>query len=669
VRLLITGITGFVGSHLAEYALGRGAHVFGSSRWRSKTENIDHLRSRITLIECDLRDLSSVHGLVEAASPSHVIHLAAQSFVGASWQTPAETLSTNIIAQVNLLEAIRGLRIQPRFLAVGSSEEYGMVYEDELPIRETNPLRPLSPYAVSKVAQDLMGYQYFKSYGLPIVRARAFNHSVGRYTPVLLRDDRTGLLDIRYISEIRRYKTTGYLGGHLLDDGTVVWDMRHHPVSVWADGKWSKVNHLSCHPLRPGDCVLRLVSSGGIVEVTGDHSVMAPRPDRHVPVSARDLSVGDRVALVGLPESAGMWVHEDVAWLLGFFVAEGCITGGKVRIDNKDRKPLERCTEVLLRHFGVDSYFVEGEGEVWRLTVRRPEAFAHWLHPQVYAADGNKRVPRSILNAQGDAKLAFLRGYNEGDGLRAGHGSYEFKSFKTKSPILTLGLCYLIANTTGQRICLNTEVRATGTYYLINLNSPNGGHERWGRHLEVPEDTIKKVEAVSYDGEVWDFETQDHVFHAGLGKNLVHNTGPRRGDVFFESNLAKQVAEIEAAICEPAVHVGDLKPRRDYSDVRDIVRGYWLLLERGEPGEVYNLCSGRSWAIQEVLDFLLGQSRLKGIKVKADPTRLRPSDVMVLEGDPSKIEKATGWKVEIPFERTLTELLDYWRERVRRAPR
>jgi len=177
------------------------------------------------------------------------------------------------------------------------------------------------------------------------------------------------------------------------------------------------------------------------------------------------------------------------------------------------------------------------------------------------------------------------------------------------------------------------------------------------------------VEAVSYDGEVWDFETQDHVFHAGLGKNLVHNTGPRRGDVFFESNLAKQVAEIEAAICEPAVHVGDLKPRRDYSDVRDIVRGYWLLLERGEPGEVYNLCSGRSWAIQEVLDFLLGQSRLKGIKVKADPTRLRPSDVMVLEGDPSKIEKATGWKVEIPFERTLTELLDYWRERVRRAPR
>jgi len=322
VRVLITGITGFVGSHMAEYALAQGAEVFGSFRWRSQTGNIEHLRSRITLVESDLRDMFSVRAMLESADPSHVIHLAAQSFVGTSWQAPAETLSTNIIAQVNLLEALRGLRSAARFIAVGSSEEYGMVYEDEVPIRETNPLRPLSPYAVSKVTQDLMGYQYFKSYGLPIIRTRAFNH-----------------------------------------------------------------------------------------------------------------------------------------------------------------------------------------------------------------------------------------------------------------------------------------------------------------------------------------------------------TGPRRGDVFVESNFARQVAMIEAGLAEPVIRVGDLKPRRDYSDVRDIVRGYWLLLERGEPGEVYNLCSGRSWAIQQVLDFLLAQSTVKDIAVKEDPARLRPSDVMVLEGDPSKVERAIGWRVEIPLERTLAELLDYWRERVRRTHR
>jgi GDP-4-dehydro-6-deoxy-D-mannose reductase len=316
MRLLITGITGFVGSHMAEYALAQGAEVIGSARWRSRTENIEHLRGKIQLVECDLRDTSSVRRLLAVSRATHIIHLAAQSFVGASWHTPLETLSTNTTGQLNLLEGIRELPTAPRFLVIGTSEEYGLVYPDEIPIAETNQLRPLSPYAVSKVAQDLMGFQYFKSYGLPIIRSRAFNHE-----------------------------------------------------------------------------------------------------------------------------------------------------------------------------------------------------------------------------------------------------------------------------------------------------------------------------------------------------------GPRRGDVFVTSNFAKQIVEIEAGLRKPVMFVGDLKPRRDYSDVRDIVRGYWILLDRGEPGEVYNLCSGRSWTIQQVLDFYLREARVKDIRVETDPARMRPSDVMILEGDPSKIAQL-GWKVEIPFEQTLTDLLGYWRQNI-----
>jgi GDP-4-dehydro-6-deoxy-D-mannose reductase len=315
---LITGVTGFVGSHFAEYALAQGAEVWGSCRWRSKTENIDHMRDQLHLVECDLRDLSSVQHLVEQAAPDYIVHLAAQSFVASSWHTPAETLYTNSVSQVNLLEAIRPRKADaPRFLAIGSSEEYGQVFDDELPIKETNPLRPLSPYAVSKVTQDLMGFQYFQSYRLPIIRTRAFNHE-----------------------------------------------------------------------------------------------------------------------------------------------------------------------------------------------------------------------------------------------------------------------------------------------------------------------------------------------------------GPRRGDVFVTSNFARQVAEIEAGKRAPVIHVGNLKARRDYTDVRDIVRGYWRLLEAGDAGDVYNLCSGRAWAIQEVLDFMLANSRVPGITTKEDPARLRPSDVPVLLGDASKIEKAVGWKPQIPFERTLEDTLDYWRQRI-----
>jgi len=318
VRILITGITGFVGSHLAEYALRQGAEVFGAIRWRSKTENIDHLRAQVTLIESDLRDLSSVRGLLEATDPDFVAHLAAQSFVASSWHAPAETLYTNTVCQLNLLEAIKGREKKPKFLAVGSSEEYGMVYERELPLTEHSPLRPLSPYAVSKVTQDLMGYQYFMSYALPIIRTRAFNHE-----------------------------------------------------------------------------------------------------------------------------------------------------------------------------------------------------------------------------------------------------------------------------------------------------------------------------------------------------------GPRRGQVFVTSNFAKQIAEIEAGLREPVVYVGNLDARRDYSDVRDIVRGYWLLLERGTPGEVYNLCSGRSWAIRDVLEFLLKHATVQAISVKEDPTRLRPSDVPLLQGDASKIRKELGWQPEIPFEQTLLDTLEYWRRQIK----
>ena len=114
MRVLITGITGFVGSHMAEYALAQGAEVFGSmSLAEQDREHRAPARRAITLIESDLRDLSSVRALVEAVEPDYVVHLAAQSFVGASWQTPAETLTTNIISQVNLLEAIRRLEALP----------------------------------------------------------------------------------------------------------------------------------------------------------------------------------------------------------------------------------------------------------------------------------------------------------------------------------------------------------------------------------------------------------------------------------------------------------------------------------------------------------------------------------------------------------------------------
>ena len=318
MNVLITGITGFAGSHLAEYILAEhpGARVHGIVRWRSRMDNIAHLAGKIELHEADLKDMVSLKKALAASRPDKIFHLAAQSFVPTSWRLPAETFQINAVGQINLFEAILDLKLDPRIQIAGSSEEYGMVYADEVPMKETNPLRPLSPYAVSKVAQDLLGYQYFKSYGLRAIRTRGFNH-----------------------------------------------------------------------------------------------------------------------------------------------------------------------------------------------------------------------------------------------------------------------------------------------------------------------------------------------------------TGPRRGDVFVTSNFAKQIAQIEKGLREPVIHVGNLDAKRDFTDVRDMVRAYWLAPEKGEDGEVYNVGTGGTISMHQLLDMLLALTKVE-VRVQVDPERLRPSDVQILQADPTKFRKQTGWEPIIPFEKTLRDLLDYWRERV-----
>jgi GDP-4-dehydro-6-deoxy-D-mannose reductase len=199
------------GSHLADYLLERGdVEIFGSMRWRSRLDNLDgiaaagrlntmdglnivdaaalerHLRpGAVNLVECDLCDPTSTTQMIAAIRPEWVFHLAAQSFVPTSFHAPAHTIQTNVIGQLNLFEAIRHAGIRPRIHVAGSSEQYGLVSEDETPVRESNPFRPLSPYAVSKVAQEMMSYQYHKSYGFHTIVTRGFNHTGPRRGQVL----------------------------------------------------------------------------------------------------------------------------------------------------------------------------------------------------------------------------------------------------------------------------------------------------------------------------------------------------------------------------------------------------------------------------------------------------------------------------------------------------
>ena len=179
MKILITGITGMVGSHLADYILeNHPSHeVHGLVRWRSPFNNVEHILSKINLHYGDLRDLSSLVATLRAAKPDWIFHLAAQSYVPYSFIAPAETLETNVIGSANLLEAMRITGTDAKVHICSSSEVYGQVAENEIPIKETNPFRPASPYAVSKVGEDMIALQYFMSYGTKTVRTRMFTHT------------------------------------------------------------------------------------------------------------------------------------------------------------------------------------------------------------------------------------------------------------------------------------------------------------------------------------------------------------------------------------------------------------------------------------------------------------------------------------------------------------
>jgi len=189
LRALITGVTGFAGSHLAEYLVAHTDFEVWGTDISSNDRNIAEIRQDIHFVEGDISEPEVVSTILTQAQPDYVFHLAAQAFVPLSWRDPWQTIANNIRAQLNILQTLANSGVKPRVLTVGSADEYGMITPDELPITEATPLRPYSPYAVSKIAQDMLGYQYYVSHDLPVVRVRPFNHIGPRQSPAFVTSD------------------------------------------------------------------------------------------------------------------------------------------------------------------------------------------------------------------------------------------------------------------------------------------------------------------------------------------------------------------------------------------------------------------------------------------------------------------------------------------------
>jgi len=290
MRILITGITGFAGSHLAKYILKEfpKEHViYGTKRHRSKMDNITPGLIKLVkwVHDVDYTDAGAVDTLIQQALPDRVFHLSAESFVPTSWVSPAHVINNNVQSQVNLFNSVLKYVPESKIQIACSSEEYGLVHPDECPIKETNPLRPLSPYAISKVAQDFMGYQYFKTHKLHVVRTRAFNHTgpgrghvfvcstfakqiaeieAGMQKPVLHVGNLDAVRDFTDVRDmVRAYwyslDTNAVWGGEVYNIGTGVGHTMENVVNILLDMcKIDVKKRLDTSRLRPSD-VERLI--------------------------------------------------------------------------------------------------------------------------------------------------------------------------------------------------------------------------------------------------------------------------------------------------------------------------------------------------------------------------------------------------------------------------
>lgn len=187
MRALITGINGFVGQYLAEYLQKKDINVWGTIHEAKDISKEIH--DEIIIRQMDITDQIQVKNLLSECKPDYIFHLAAQSSAAISWKYPELTMNVNINGTINLLESIRKLNLNSRILLIGSSEEYGTVKPIDLPIDETHQVKPENPYAISKVAQNMIGQVYAKAYDLDIIMVRAFNHIGPKQSPVFVVSD------------------------------------------------------------------------------------------------------------------------------------------------------------------------------------------------------------------------------------------------------------------------------------------------------------------------------------------------------------------------------------------------------------------------------------------------------------------------------------------------
>ena len=650
---LITGITGQDGSYLAELLLEQGYEVHGMVRRASteKFERLEHLRDKIVLHQGDLLDQRSLVDTIRASRPDEIYNLAAMSFVAVSWVQPTLTAEFTGVGVTRILEAMREAAPEARFYQASSREMFGKVRET--PQNEDTPFYPRSPYGVAKAYGHFITVNYRESYDLHATSGILFNHEcvVGN-TPFLIREN--GVVSVRAAEDLVPLRRKG----------RSVQSFEPTPLlEIWDGTHWTGIEGITATRRRATDPDHRLVSveaRAGLVQSTAHHRLLDSDGDE-VPAGA--VEEGDRMLLADAWPEPMEWTSltPEMAELLGLLAADGYVSrdGTHVCFTNNDGVLRARVAQLWSRCLlgqsrewsGVSGW--DTEVEVAKVSLIGVPALAGWLREQLYTPSAHKQVPPLVLNASLEIQDAFLRGYYAGDGLKRGKGD----SVKTNSPVLAQGLCWLF-ELQGHPVSVYAEQRIDKVYYQLNVGS-RVRVGATGQHLRKDPAEVRRVRpAVAEDDEwVFDLETESGRFCAGVGRLVVHNS-PRRGLEFVTRKITWHAAAIKLGKLDK-MRLGNLDAKRDWGYALDYVEAMWLMLQQDRADD-YVIATGKTHTVRECVEIAFDQAGISDWEkyVEIDQALIRPAEVDLLVGDPSKAKQDLGWEPKTSFEELIRLMTD-----------
>jgi len=650
---IITGVLGQDGTFLSEHLLKLNHKVYGIARRKSTDADswgqLEHLRDNpnFKIIFGDITDSVFISNIISDIKPTKFFNLGAQSHVGYSFSNPYATFETNASSVVQMLSAIQKFSPRTRFYQASTSELFGGINCPHSGYNEASPFHPRSPYGVSKLAAHWSTINFREAYKIHACAGILFNHEcLTAETPVIIK--KNNIIDILPIEEIVPHREDP-------SKGKKYSTISNGDIEVWDGGRWSEIKTLTAtwNEKKNDKKIFRVLSRGGFYEATADHVSFL---DGENEIKTSDIKPGDKLQLKKMPElQEKTIITKEEAELLGLLCSDGSISKKpycKAKFINKDIVLINKVKYLWETVTGGHTSIYENESgykkenKIFNLNLNGNSDYLKMLRDELYTEKGKCRIPKRVLNSNKDVALAFLRGFNLGDGTKSSNQKTEFSCFTTDSQTLASGLWFLVESTLGLRMTLCNEERGDKIYYKININSNLESNK--GKHLIRDTREVNKIKQIEYTGWVFDLETNSGTFSAGIGNTWVHNS-PRRGLDFITRKITNGVAKIKAKKSDK-ITVGNIDAYRDWGYAGDYVEMMNLMLESDDPRE-YVIATGQAFTVKELIRISFDMVGIKDWQnyIEFDERFMRPSEVPYLLGDPTKARNELHWVPKTNF--------------------